>query len=72
MKGKRKTRNNIIVTGGNAGIRKALYTGQLEVIQNNLEITFSNQSLIQNGSGQFKKKSKYFTLCMIQSIYTMI
>ena len=55
MKGKRKTRNNTIVTGGNAGIRKALYTGQLEVIQNNLEITFSKHSLVQNGSGQFLK-----------------
>jgi hypothetical protein len=53
MKGKRKTRNNTIVTGGNAGTRKALHARQLEVIQNNLEITFSNQSLIQNGSGQF-------------------
>jgi hypothetical protein len=55
MKGKRKTRNNIIVTGGNAGIRKALYTGQLEVFRDNLEITFSNHSLVQNESGQFKK-----------------
>jgi hypothetical protein len=53
MKGKEKIRNNAIVTGGNAGIRKALYTGQLEVFQDNLEITFSNHGLVQNESGQF-------------------
>jgi hypothetical protein len=53
MKGKEKIRNNAIVTGENTGIRKALYAGRLKVIQDNLEITFSNQSLIQNGSGQF-------------------
>ena len=58
MKGKRKTRNNTIVTGRNARTRKALHTGQLEVIQNNLEITFSNHGLVQNGSGQFFKKNK--------------